>query len=137
MGSAYPAQRNALTELVKSAVGRGKRWTLRDFAERAVDPETQWSPSKSLLGKIVNDEGFRVEPRLVSALAVGLGLPRGVVAAAAHWQVIGYSEEELSTSAPATLVRHLSSVGAPAPLARAVAERWEAEDQDSAHSGTS
>ncbi|MFC8435513.1 hypothetical protein [Streptomyces sp. NPDC057253] len=136
MGSAYPAQRNALTELVKSAVGRGKRWSLREFTQRAVDPETHWAPSKSLLGKIVNDEGFRVEPRLVSALAVGLGLPRDVVAAAAHWQVIGYSEEELNTSAPATLVRHLSSVGAPAPLARAVAEGWEAEDRDRGSAAT-
>jgi hypothetical protein len=120
-------QRDALTELVASVVGRGKRWSTREFAARAVDPATGWSPSKSLLGKIINGEGYKVEPRLVSALAVGLGLSRAVVAAAAHWQVIGYQPDDLDTTATTTLVRHLASAGEPTPRAHSVAKRWAAD----------
>jgi hypothetical protein len=125
MSDDQPGQRDALTELVRAVVGRGRRWSTREFAARAVDPETGWSPSKSLLGKIINGDGYKVDPRLVSALAVGFGLPREVVAAAAHWQVIGYEQEELDASAPATLLRHLGS-DTPVTRARAVAKRWQA-----------
>lgn len=127
MGDEHPEQRDALTELVKSVVGKGKQWSVREFAERAVDPDTGWSPSKSLLGKIISGAGYKVEPRLVSALAVGFGLPREIVAAAAHWQVIGYQPEELGASAPVTLLRHLTS-GDDRTHAQALARRWEADD---------
>lgn len=130
MGGEEPGQRNALTELVGSAVGRGKQWSLRDFAARAVDPATGWAPSKSLLGKIVSGDSYKIEPRLVSALAVGLGLPRQVVAAAAHWQAIGYEQQELGTPVTTMLVRYLSSPQASTTLAQAVAERWDAEAPD-------
>jgi hypothetical protein len=138
VGEQQPGQRDALTELVKSVVGRGKRWSTREFATLAVDPGTGWSPSKSLLGKIINGEGYKVEPRLVSAFAVGLGLPREVVATAAHWQVIGYKQEELDAPAPATLLRHLmpacdgNSNGNVdrAPRAEAVAERWNDDENE-------
>jgi hypothetical protein len=136
VGEQQPGQRDALTELVKSVVGRGKRWSTREFAALAVDPGTGWSPSKSLLGKIINGEGYKVEPRLVSAFAVGLGLPREVVATAAHWQVIGYKQEELDAPAPATLLRHLMPACDDngnvdrAPRAEAVAERWNDDENE-------
>ncbi|WP_326811690.1 hypothetical protein [Streptomyces scopuliridis] len=122
-----PEQRDALTELVQQHVGIGKRWSTRDFSEIAVDPDSGWSPSKSLVGKIIAGNGYTITPPLVSALAVGLGLPREVVAAAAHFQVIGYAESELAGGAPAVLVHRLDASLADAPKSRAVAERWDEE----------
>jgi hypothetical protein len=111
---------------VRQHVGTGKRWSTRRIAEIAVDPDTRWSPSKSLMAKIINGEGYDVTPQLVGALAVGFGLPREVVAAAAHFQTIGYEVEELEGGAPATLVRTLSEQ--PDGSERAIAERWAAEE---------
>lgn len=122
-----PQQREALTELVKAHVGTGRRMSTREFAAAAVDPESGWSPSKSLIGKIVNDQGYDITPQLVSALAVGLGLDREIIAAAAHLQVIGYTDAELSGGAPAQLIRVLGAEGQATDKARAVAERWDAE----------
>jgi hypothetical protein len=121
-------QRDALTELVKSQVGEGRRWSTREFAGRAEDPETGYAPGKSLIAKIINGESYRITAPLVSALAVGLGLPREVVGAAAHLQIIGYTTEELTQGAPATLVRTLAA-GSDTSKARAVAARWQAEAQ--------
>lgn len=120
-------QQDALTELVRQQVGTGKRWSTREFAARAIDPETGWSPSKSLLGKIIGGQSYTISPRLVSALAVGLGLPREVVAAAAHMQVIGYTAEELTGGAPAVVLKRLGAQGA-GEKAVQVAARWEREE---------
>lgn len=124
-------QRDALTELVKAQVGEGKRWSTRDFAARAEDPETGYAPGKSLIAKIINGESYRVTAPLVSALAIGLDLPRPIVGAAAHLQLIGYTAEELSHGSPATLIRTLNA-GGDSRKARAVAERWQAEAQTEA-----
>ncbi|MFM9637653.1 hypothetical protein [Streptomyces turgidiscabies] len=121
-------QRDALTELVNSQVGEGRRWSTREFAGRAEDPETGYAPGKSLIAKIIKGESYRITAPLVSALAVGLGLPREVVGAAAHLQIIGYTAEELTQGAPATLIRTLAA-GGDTPKARAVAARWQAEAQ--------
>lgn len=123
-----PEQRDALTELVMQHVGAGKRWSTRGFAEIAVDRETGWSPGKSLIGKIIKGLSYDVTPQLVSAIAEGLGLPREVVAAAAHFQVIGYTESELAGGAPATLLHKIGERPADAPKSRAIAERWAAEE---------
>lgn len=122
-----PEQRDALTELVQGSVGRGRRMSTREFAAAAVDAESGWSPGKSLVAKIVSGQNYVITPQLVSAVAVGLGLPREIVAAAAHLQTIGYAIEELTKGAPAKLIRTLDAEGAPGPKARAVAERWDAE----------
>lgn len=120
-------QRDALTELVRQQVGTGRRYSTREFAEIAIAPETGRGPGKSLIGKIIAGQGYKVTPELVSALAVGLGLDREIVAAAAHFQVIGYRLSELAGEAPAVLMRELGAEGA-TPLAQAVAERWAAEE---------
>ncbi|MFB7212753.1 hypothetical protein [Streptomyces sp. NPDC056255] len=122
-----PEQRNALTELVQANVGAGRRMSTRDFAAVAVDPETNWSPGKSLVGKVIAGQGYNITPQLVSAFAVGLGLPREVVAAAAHLQTIGYTAKELTSGAPAVLIHTLDAAPGVGPKARAVAERWNAE----------
>lgn len=123
-----PEQRDALTELVQQHVGTGKQWSTREFSEAAVDPESGWSPSKSLIGKIINGETYTVSPRLVSALAVGLGLSRDVIAAAAHFQVIGYTASELSDDAPATLLYKIGVQPGQTSKSQAVARSW-ADDE--------
>ncbi len=125
-------QRDALTELVQQHVGEGKRWSVRNFAEVAVDPASGWAPSKSLLGKIISGQGYKVTPELVSALAVGLGLPREVVAAAAHFQVIGYVASELGGGSPAVLLGKIGARPGETSKARAVSERWDAEERGGA-----
>lgn len=122
-----PQQRDALTELVKAHVGRGRRWSTREFSAVAVDPDTGWSPSKSLVAKIIGDQGYDITPQLVGALSVGLGLDRDIVAAAAHLQVIGYTDAELSTGAPARLIQEIGAEVGATDKAQAVAARWEAE----------
>jgi hypothetical protein len=99
----------------------------RDFAAAAVDPETGWSPSKSLIGKIIAGQGYTITPQLVSAVAHGLELDREIVAAAAHLQVIGYTDAELSKGAPAKLIQVIGAASESAEKAQAVAERWERE----------
>ncbi|MGA5489612.1 hypothetical protein ACPCK1_17870 [Streptomyces pseudogriseolus] len=122
-----PQQRDALTELMKAHVGRDRRFSTREFSAVAVDPDTGWSPSKSLVAKIIGDQGYDITPQLVGALAVGLGLDREIVAAAAHLQVIGYTAAELTKGAPARLIREIGVEGEPTDKAQAVAERWDAE----------
>lgn len=123
-----PEQRDALTELVQQQVGTGKRWSTREFAAIAVDPDTGWAPSKSMVAKIVAGQNYVITPPLVSALAAGLKLPREVVAAAAHLQTIGYTAEELKGGAPATVLRNLAAGPGSDAKARAVAEGWAAEE---------
>ncbi|MFI1467595.1 hypothetical protein [Streptomyces wuyuanensis] len=112
---------------MKAHVGRDRRFSTREFSAVAVDPDTGWSPSKSLVAKIIGDQGYDITPQLVSALAIGLGLDREIVAAAAHLQVIGYTDDELSKGAPARLIREIGAEGGPTDKAQAVAERWDAE----------
>ncbi|MFB7594343.1 hypothetical protein [Streptomyces sp. NPDC056160] len=121
-----PQQRNALTELVKAHVGEGRRMSTREFAAAAVDAESDWTPSKSLVGKIIGGQGYNITPQLVSAIAAGLGIDREIVAAAAHLQVIGYTEVELTKGAPAKLIKIIGA-DASTDKAQAVAERWERE----------
>lgn len=124
-----PEQRDALTELVQQHVGTGKRFSTREFAAVAVDAESGWAPSKSLIAKIIAGQGYAVTPQLVSALAAGLGLDRGIVAAAAHLQVIGYTATELTKGAAATLIRTIGAEPGATDKAESVAERW-ANDED-------
>ncbi|MFI2358193.1 hypothetical protein OG582_11745 [Streptomyces anulatus] len=122
-----PEQRDALTELVQANVGTGRRMSTRDFAAVAVDPETGWSPGKSLVGKIIAGQNYTITPKLVSAVAAGLQMPREIIAAAAHLQAIGYTTEELSGGPAAVLVRTLGAPSGVDAKSRSVAERWDAE----------
>lgn len=119
-----PEQRNALTELVQQHVGTGRRFSTREFAAAAVDAESGWAPGKSLIAKIIGGQGYNVTPQLVSAIAAGLDLDRSVVAAAAHLQVIGYTAQELTKGAAATLIRTIGAEPGATEKAEAVAERW-------------
>jgi hypothetical protein len=122
-------RRDALTELVQQHVGThvGRRWTVAAFAERAVDPDTSYRPSTGLIGNIIQGKNYKITPELVGALAAGLELPRDVVAAAAHFQLIGYDTAELKGGAPATLIRTIGEQ--PGDAERAIAERWATEEE--------
>ncbi|MFF3190501.1 hypothetical protein [Streptomyces misionensis] len=100
----------------------------REFAAAAVDPETGWTPSKSLVAKIISGQGYNVTPQLVSAIAAGLELDREIVEAAAHLQVIGYTSVQLTKGAPATLIRLIGAEDEPTEKAQEVADRWGAEE---------
>lgn len=80
---------NALTRLVQTHVGEGRALRIREFAERAVDPETGWAPSKSLVGYIVAGHQVKVTPSLVRAVAAGLNVPLHHVQVAAAEQYLG------------------------------------------------
>lgn len=80
---------NALTRLVQTHVGEGRALRIREFAERAVDPETGWAPSKSLVGYIVAGHQVKVTPRLVRAVAAGLNVSLHHVQVAAAEQYLG------------------------------------------------
>ncbi|MEU0659641.1 hypothetical protein [Streptomyces lavendulocolor] len=88
----------ALTRLVQAQVGDGRPLRIREFAERAVDPETGWAPSKSLVGYIVAGHQVKVTPSLVRAVAAGLDVPLRRVQIAAAEQYLGLILEDASPS---------------------------------------
>lgn len=80
---------HTLTTLVQERVGAGRELRIREFAERAVDPDTGLSPSKSLVGNIVAGHQVKISPALIRAVAAGLGVPLRTVQAAAAEQYVG------------------------------------------------
>ena len=80
---------DALTHVVQAHVGEGRPLRIRQFADRAVDPKTGWTPSKSLVDNIVGGHQVKVTPGLLRAVAAGLGVPLSVVQTAAAEQYLG------------------------------------------------
>lgn len=118
-------QRDALTELVQQHVGTHtgpEKMSVAAFCKRAVDPDTKYRPSNGLIGNIVAGQSYGINPKLIGAIAAGLGMPREVVAAAAHLQLIGYSEAELSEGSPATLMLRIGAE--PGDAERDLLKRW-------------
>lgn len=122
-------RRDALTQLLQQHVGthRGGRLTVAAFVERAVDPDTGYRPSNGLVGKIIDGGSYKITPELISALATGLEIPRDVVAAAAHLQLIGYEEHEMAGAPQVRLLREIGTDG-DTPKVQAVADRWAEAD---------
>lgn len=85
---------DALTRLVQTHVGEGGRIRIREFAKQAIDPESGWSPSKSLVGNIVAGHQVKVTPGLLRAVAAGLGVPLRLVQVAAAEQYLGLVLDE-------------------------------------------
>jgi len=120
--------RDALTELVQQHVGKHtgtSKMSVTAFLQKAVDPDSGYRPSNGLIGKIVRGQSYGINPELIGAIAAGLDLPRSIVAAAAHLQLIGYEAAELEGEAPAELMKRLDVE--PGEPERAVAERWASE----------
>lgn len=125
-----PERLDALTKLMQQHVGthRGGRLSVAAFVERAIDPVSGYQPSNGLVGDLIKGKTPKVTPDLISALAVGLEMPREVVAAAAHLQMIGYEEHELEGAPQVRLLREIGATG-DTPKAQAVADRWAEGDR--------
>jgi hypothetical protein len=80
---------DALTKLVQEHVGEGRPIRIRDFATRAVDPQTGATISKSTVGNLVQGQRIKITPEVLRAIATGLSVPLAVVQAAAIAQYIG------------------------------------------------
>lgn len=118
-------QRDALTELVRQHVGThtgSEKMTVTAFQRKAVDDESGYQPSTGLIGKIIAGDSYTVTPKLIGAIAAGLGIPREIVGAAAHLQLIGYTEGELEEGAAATLMRRIGVE--PGDSERSIVKRW-------------
>jgi len=85
---------DALTRLVQQHVGEGRAMRIREFAARAVDPETGTSISKSLVGNLVTGSQVKISPALIRAIAAGLNVPLRTVQAAAAEQYVGVTLSE-------------------------------------------
>ncbi len=84
-----PDRSNALTHLVQEHVGDGRELTIRAFADRAVDPVSGTSISKSTAGNLVQGHAIKVTPEVLGAIAAGLGVPLALVQLAAMRQYVG------------------------------------------------
>lgn len=83
-----------LTQLLRDHVGDGRKYTYRAFLERAIDPETQYTPSRNTVWKVVHGQEIKVNPPLIRALAAGLGMRLDRVQDAAIRQYIGYRADD-------------------------------------------
>ncbi|MFJ1782914.1 hypothetical protein ACIOML_01225 [Streptomyces anulatus] len=91
------------TDMVREVLAVGGA-TLRNVAERAVDPETGKRLQWTTLAKIKNGESYRHDRWIVGAIAAATGLPLVDVkrAAAAEWvgltadDILGLSTPEVS-----------------------------------------
>ncbi len=101
-----------LTDILNEALAAGA--TFREIAGRSVDPETGDSgPGLSWLNQLSKGTINRApEPHILRALAVGLGVPRTRLQAAAAAQFLEYTSTELSDLPPdaRAIVSHLSEV---------------------------
>jgi hypothetical protein len=77
----------AVAQVVKQAMSE-QRISYRNFAEKAVDPETGYRLSHGLVNDIARGFDFRVSPPVLRALAAGTGFPLAIVQEAAIRQFI-------------------------------------------------
>lgn len=84
-----PDHNDALTRLMREYVGEGRPLTQRAFAERAIDPKTGTTISKSTAGNLVTGSRIKITPEVLRAIAAGLGRPLAEVQAAVLAQYLG------------------------------------------------
>lgn len=89
---------DALTRLMRKHVGVGRALTLREFAERAIDPATGTTISKSTAGNLVTGSRIKITPQVLGAIAAGLGVPKRLVQAAATEQYVGLILDDSAAS---------------------------------------
>jgi hypothetical protein len=80
---------------MREHVGEGRPLTLRVFAERAIDPRTGTTVSKSTAGNLVTGSRIKITPEILGAIAAGLGVAKRLVQAAAAEQYVGVVLGEL------------------------------------------
>ncbi|OII63803.1 hypothetical protein BJP40_02680 [Streptomyces sp. CC53] len=128
--SPEPTGLETLADLVSAVAGdRGaaNKLTFEQLAERSVDPRTGYQPSPNLLWRLARQKGVKVNPELVSALAVGLSKPLERVQAAAAFEFTGYIATKVEGG---TLVHALGADVSDTPKANEVLSRWAQEHED-------
>ncbi|MEV7897282.1 helix-turn-helix transcriptional regulator [Streptomyces cyaneofuscatus] len=124
-----PDHSDALTRLVQEHVGDGRALTIRAFAERAIDPKSGTSISKSTAGNLVQGHSVKISAEVLGAIAAGLGVPLAQVQLAAMKQYIGVVVDDpfdASTADDDTVVRvahHPARAAEDMPAVRAFVER--------------
>lgn len=113
-----------LTDLVAARVGDGAQlMTYRAFAQAAVDPGSGYRPSRATLWKIRNGEPIKMDPRIVGAVAAGLGVALERAQAAAAYQYTGFLPAVVGGGGA------VSEVGSePGERAQKTIEQWDAEE---------
>lgn len=64
--------KETLSSLVRSQVGPEGEMTYQAFLKRAVDPETGYRPSISIVQRLAKSQPVKINPPLVRAVAAGL-----------------------------------------------------------------
>lgn len=115
-----------LTRLVADRVGDGRdSMSYRAFEQRAVDPDSGYRPSRNTIWKIRHGKPVNVDPRLVGAIAAGLGLDPQRVQAAAAYQYTGYVASRVVGG-----VAVLEPGAEPGRLAEEAVDRWDREEKE-------
>ncbi|MCI0386208.1 hypothetical protein [Streptomyces sp. CNQ085] len=115
-------------------VGEGRPLTVRAFAERARDPKSGRRLSKSLVGNLVAGHQIKIDRDVVAAIAIGLGVPRRVVQAAAAEQYLGLTLDDPFDTDPGDTdavvrVAHQPDADGDMPATREFIERARTRDQ--------
>lgn len=118
-----------LTSLVAASLKQGGGPdTVDTLWPRCIDPETGYQPSRTTVWKLASHERAettKISPRLIRAIAAGLGLHPQRVQAAAAFQYAGYVSSGL---AGGTAV-HMPGVNVDdAPKSQAIMESWAEEE---------
>jgi len=118
-----------LTDLVMATLAPHGRDTIDTLYERCTDPATGYQPSRTTVWKLSSyerAETVKINPKVVGAVAAGLGIPSVRVQAAAAYQFTGY--HVASTVAGATVI-HEPGSNPEGSKTREVLDSWEREDQ--------
>ena len=84
-----------VSERAGKGPGRGPKLTFEQLSDKSVDPVSGYKPSANHLWRISAGHDVKVNPRLVRAIAAGLGVDRTRVLAAAARQFLGWEAGDL------------------------------------------
>lgn len=118
-----------LTRLVASALQPEGLDTLDTLFPRCVDPESGYKPSRTTVWKLADPgraESVKINPKLVGAMAAGLGISPERAKRAAAYQFTGYLVA--SELGGATVLSEPGAEAGSTPVSRAVVERWDEEE---------
>jgi hypothetical protein len=117
-----------LTDLVAAVLQPRGADTLDTLTPRCVDPVSGYAPSRNTVWKLSRAdlaEGVKINPKVVAAMAAGVGVPTERAQRAAAYQFTGY----LATVTDGGTVVHDAQVDAgDIPKSRAIMEGWAEEE---------
>lgn len=120
-----------LTELVAEALGNGL--TYRAFEKAAVDPGSGYRPGRTTLWKLSKGLDIQINPKLVLAVAQGIGVTPERAQRAAAVQYAGYSPTSVDG---ATTLRDPGAPDVPLHAERTIVADWDADEADACNHQT-